>query len=75
MAPRKILVVDDEKNQREILQLILGGERDETGTQLYEYPDRWLWAEATATASAGERIDLVLTDLKMTGMDGIRAAQ
>lgn len=71
MASRKILVVDDEKNQRDILQLILSGERDETGAQLYE----------VRTASSGQEalrsfkhdsFDLVLTDLKMAGMDGIQ---
>ncbi len=71
MAPRKILVVDDEKNQREILNLILSGERDESGAQLYD----------VKTASSGqdalrffkhESFDLVLTDLKMQGMDGIQ---
>ena len=71
MNPRRILVVDDEKNQREILQLILAGERDEAGSPLYE----------VKTASAGQdalrlfkndRFDLVLTDLKMAGMDGIQ---
>ncbi len=71
MNPRRILVVDDEKNQREILQLILAGERDEAGSPLYE----------VKTASAGQdalrlfkndRFDLVLTDLKMAGMDGLQ---
>ncbi len=71
MTPRKILVVDDEKNQRDILQLILAGERDETGNQLYD----------VKTASSGQdalrffkndRFDLVLTDLKMAGLDGIQ---
>jgi DNA-binding NtrC family response regulator len=71
MTPRKILVVDDEKNQRDILQLILAGERDETGAQVYD----------VKTASSGQealkyfrndRFDLVLTDLKMAGMDGIQ---
>ncbi len=63
MARKKILVVDDEKRQREILELILS-EEDYT----------------VSTASSGEqalrlvkqgRFDLVLTDLKMSGMDGI----
>ena len=36
MAQKKILVVDDEKNQRDILQLILAGERDEAGSPLYD---------------------------------------
>lgn len=71
MSSRKILVVDDEKNQRDILQLILSGERDESGESLY----------AVKTASSGqealrlfrnESFDLVLTDLKMSGMDGLQ---
>ncbi|MBK9315875.1 MAG: sigma-54-dependent Fis family transcriptional regulator [Acidobacteria bacterium] len=71
MSARKILVVDDEKNQREILQLILSGERDDDGAALYD----------VKTASSGqdalrffrsESFDLVLTDLKMAGMDGIQ---
>lgn len=71
MSARKILIVDDEKNQREILQLILSGERDDDGAALYD----------VKTASSGqdalrffrnESFDLVLTDLKMAGMDGIQ---
>src|SRR2546421_839580 len=71
MNPTRILVVDDEKNQRDILQLILIGERDEAGAPLYD----------VKTASSGQEalrlfkhdhFDLVLTDLKMAGMDGIQ---
>lgn len=36
MNPRRILVVDDEKNQRDILQLILSSERDESGASIYD---------------------------------------
>jgi CheY-like chemotaxis protein len=36
MNPRRILVVDDEKNQRDILQIILTGERDKEGGPLYD---------------------------------------
>ena len=70
MKPKHILIVDDEKNQRDILQLILSGERDESGAPLYD----------TKAASSGQeamrlfklnRFDLVMTDLKMHGMDGI----
>jgi DNA-binding NtrC family response regulator len=63
MARKSILVVDDEKSQREILEMILSGE-----------------GYTVTTASSGEaalkfvedrRFDLVLTDLKMTGMSGL----
>lgn len=63
MSRKNILVVDDEKAQREILEMILTTE-----------------GYAVTTASSGEaalkfvrehHFDLVLTDLKMTGMDGI----
>ncbi|HKX32871.1 MAG TPA: sigma-54 dependent transcriptional regulator [Blastocatellia bacterium] len=71
MAPRKILVVDDEKNQRDILQLILSGERDENGSQIYDVKTASSGQEALRFFK-NDRFDLVLTDLKMTGMDGIQ---
>ncbi|MBI3650533.1 MAG: sigma-54-dependent Fis family transcriptional regulator [Acidobacteria bacterium] len=64
MARNKVLVVDDEKNQREIYMMIL----EDAGY-------------AVTTAQSGEhalriardnKFDLVLTDNKMTGMDGIQ---
>jgi DNA-binding NtrC family response regulator len=63
MPRNKVLVVDDEKNQREIYTLILGDE-----------------GYAVTTAQSGEQalklardnhFDLVLTDYKMTGLDGL----
>ena len=63
MARKKVLVVDDEKNQRDIYRLILEDASYEV-----------------TTAQSGEQalrlmrengFDLVLTDYKMTGMDGI----
>lgn len=63
MARNKVLVVDDEKNQREIYTLIL----EDDGYQV-------------TTAQSGEQalrfarerpFDLVLTDYKMAGMDGV----
>lgn len=63
MARNKVLVVDDEKNQREIYKLIL----EDAGYEV-------------TTAQSGEQglrfvreshFDLVLTDYKMTGMDGL----
>src|ERR1700687_1644454 len=63
MARKKVLVVDDEKNQRDIYRLIL----EDAGCEV-------------TTAQSGEQglrfareadFDLVLTDNKMTGMDGL----
>lgn len=71
MNPRRILVVDDEKNQRDILQLILSGERDESGVELYDVQIANSGSEALRRFK-GERFDLVVTDLKMPGMDGIQ---
>jgi DNA-binding NtrC family response regulator len=77
MNPRRILVVDDEKNQRDILQMILAGERDETGEMgeagapLYDVQTASSGQEALRRFRS-ERFDLVVTDLKMAGMDGIQ---
>src|SRR5258705_3946338 len=63
MARKKVLVVDDEKNQRETYTLILEDD-----------------GYAVTTAQSGEQalrlarehdFDLVLTDYKMAGMDGL----
>ena len=63
MPRNKVLVVDDEKNQREIYTLILEDD-----------------GYAVTTAQSGEQalrlarendFDLVLTDYKMAGMDGL----
>jgi DNA-binding NtrC family response regulator len=70
MNPTRILVVDDEKNQRDILQLILSGERDEAGAPLYDVKAASSGQEALRFFKH-DRFDLVLTDLKMAGMDGI----
>ena len=70
MKPKNILIVDDEKNQRDILQLILSGERDETGQPLYDIKLASSGQEAMRLFKL-HRFDLVLTDLKMHGMDGI----
>jgi DNA-binding NtrC family response regulator len=68
---KRILVVDDEKNQRDILQLILSGERDAEGSPLYEIKAASSGQEALRSFK-NENFDLVLTDLKMAGMDGIQ---
>ena len=66
--PRKtILVVDDEKSQREILEMILAAEGYDVTTASS--------GEAAMKFARERRFDLVLTDLKMTGMDGIELLQ
>lgn len=70
MKPKRILVVDDEKNQRDILQLILTGERDEAGNPRYDVKAAGSGQEALRFFKT-DRFDLVMTDLKMSGMDGI----
>lgn len=67
MARRSILVVDDEKSQREILEMILSGEGYNVVTAAS--------GEAALKFTKERRFDLVLTDLKMTGMDGLELLQ
>ncbi len=63
MARKSILVVDDEKSQREILEMILSGEGYDVTPAAS--------GEAALRIAKERRFDLALTDLKMTGMDGI----
>src|SRR3954465_13492656 len=63
MARKSILVVDDEKNQREILKTILSSEGYDVTTASS--------GEAAMKFVESRRFDLVLTDLKMTGMSGL----
>lgn len=58
-----ILVVDDEKGQREILQTILKKE----GYRIVEVPS----AKEALARLAEDEFDLILTDLKMPGMSGM----
>ena len=67
MARKSILVVDDEKAQREILDMILADEGHDVTTAAS--------GEAALKFARDRRFDLVLTDLKMTGMDGIELLQ
>ena len=67
MSRKSILVVDDEKSQREILEMILGGEGYDVTTAAS--------GEAALKFAKDRRFDLALTDLKMTGMDGIELLQ
>ena len=67
MARKSILVVDDEKSQREILEMILSTEGYDVTTASS--------GEAALKFAKERRFDLALTDLKMTGMDGIELLQ
>jgi DNA-binding NtrC family response regulator len=63
MARNRVLVVDDEKNQRDIYTLVLeDDEYDVTAAQSGEHALR---------LAREKQFDLVLTDYKMTGMDGL----
>jgi DNA-binding NtrC family response regulator len=67
MARKSILVVDDEKSQREILEMILTSEGYDVTTASS--------GEAALKFAKDHRYDLALTDLMMTGMDGIELLQ
>jgi DNA-binding NtrC family response regulator len=60
-------VVDDEKSQREILEMILSNAGYDVTTASS--------GEAALKFARERRFDLALTDLKMTGMDGIELLQ
>ncbi len=63
MPRNKILVVDDERNQREIYTLILGDDGYQVTTAQS--------GEHALKLAREQDFDLVLTDYKMTGMDGL----
>src|SRR5262245_35870825 len=63
MARNRVLVVDDEKNQREVYSLVL----EDAG---YEVTTAQSGEQALRFARERD-FDLVLTDYKMTGMDGL----
>jgi DNA-binding NtrC family response regulator len=67
MARKSILVVDDEKAQREILEMILSSEGYDVTTASS--------GEAALKFAKERRFDLALSDLKMLGMDGIELLQ
>ena len=67
MVRKSILVVDDEKSQREILEMILSSEGYDVTTASS--------GEAALKFAKERRFDLALTDLMMTGMDGIELLQ
>jgi DNA-binding NtrC family response regulator len=60
----KILVVDDEKNQRELYQMVL----EDAGYAVETAPS----GQAALRLFEESDIDLVLTDYNMAGMDGLR---
>jgi DNA-binding NtrC family response regulator len=64
MTRKRILVVDDEKSQRDILSMILGSEGYEVFTASS--------GSQALKQSQKEHYDLVLTDLMMPEMDGIQ---
>jgi len=59
----RVLVVDDERKMRRVLQILL----EQMGLESIPVDS----AEAALDHFGGEKIDLVLTDLKMPGMSGI----
>src|ERR1044071_7512355 len=63
MARNKVLVVDDERNQREIYTLIL----EDDGYQVTTAQS----GEHALKLAREQNFDLVLTDYKMTGMDAL----
>ncbi len=63
MSRKSILVVDDEKGQREILEMILSGEGYDVTTASS--------GKAAMKFVSDRHFDLVLTDLKMPGMSGL----
>jgi DNA-binding NtrC family response regulator len=63
MIPGTILVVDDEKNQRQTLAGILG----KWGHQVHQAAT----AEEALGMLDGQPVDLILTDLRMPGMSGV----
>src|SRR5688500_5863960 len=67
MARKSIRVVDEENSQREILEMILSTEGYDVTTASS--------GEAAIKFAKERRFGLALTDLKMTGMDGIDLLQ
>jgi two-component system response regulator PilR (NtrC family) len=63
MAGERILIVDDERSMRELLSIMLRGEG-------YDVAAADGGAAALAVI-AGETFDLVITDLRMRGVDGL----
>jgi len=64
---KRVLIVDDEESVRSSLEKLLAFEKYAT----FSAPD----GETALEAVTGERIDLILLDIKMPGMDGIEVLQ
>jgi DNA-binding NtrC family response regulator len=64
MAKRRILVVDDEKNMQTVLRILF--EADGWETDCVDSGDK-----ALALVDSGERYAVVVSDLKMDGLDGL----
>lgn len=66
--PRTVLVVDDAPEMRRFLGAALAGE---AGFRLLVAPD----GKAALVTAMAERVDLVLLDLVMPGMDGLEVCR
>lgn len=64
MIPLKVFIVDDEKTFR----IPLADELREAGYKTFEFED----ASSALSAFASEGADIVLTDIRMPGMDGMK---
>ena len=64
---KRVLIVDDEESIRSSLERLLSYERFKTFTA----PD----GRAALDLVVGERVDIVLLDIKMSGMDGLEVLQ
>ncbi len=66
MSSQTILVVEDEADIREGIRILLGGE----GYNMLEAPDG-----ATALQKLSDAVDLVILDIMMPGMNGLRVCE
>jgi two-component system, cell cycle response regulator DivK len=64
---RRILVVEDHEDNRQILRVLLGS----AGYQMIEAHD----GETALTTAASERPDLILMDIQLPGLDGYEATR
>ena len=64
---KRILVVEDHEDNRQILRVLLGS----AGYQMIEAHD----GETALTTAASERPDLILMDIQLPGLDGYEATR